>query len=256
MTMVVLTDLDRTLTGPDLKIDERALERVGELRARGVAVVIVTGRPMTYLLVHGLDRACDALVAENGGIVSIPSRRVFDVREPSFVDRARRALGPLAKQFGWGRVLASGPRELAREATTLLSEHSVPHSVSFNAEEVMLLPPRVDKASGALRVLDRLGARPETAWAIGDGENDEPMLRLVGRSAAPANAVPLARAAARVQLRGAYADGFLEFTAPLLETVSVPVQRMVPVQGAPPTDARATTASAATLSGDGPAPGP
>lgn len=213
----LLTDLDRTLTGPDLRLGPAVRERLAELRRHRVAVVVVSGRTLPHMLALGLDEACDGIVAENGGIVCLPREHIYEVLDPGFADLARRALGPLASSFEWGRALASGPRNLAEAASKALDRAGVRHGLSFNAEEVMLLPPGVDKATGARRALARLGIGVASTAAIGDGENDVPMLRLAKLSAAPANAAPEAKAAAQVQLTAGHDEGFLLFTAAILE---------------------------------------
>lgn len=211
----VATDLDRTLTGEDLRLDPLALARIEALRRAGVLVVVATGRRLEELLEMGLQARVDGLVAENGAIVCLPGDQVMETTGAAFADAARAALGDLAGAFAWGRVLGSGPRGLAEEASVRLARAGVPHALSFNAEEVMLLPEGVDKARGLARCLAHLGVDPGACWAIGDGENDVPMLRLAALGAAPANAVPEARAAADVLLAASHARAFLDLTAPL-----------------------------------------
>lgn len=210
----LLTDLDRTLTGPDLKLDERALVRVRLLREHGVRVVVVTGRRLEEIEAMGLTKEVDATVAENGAIVVSPEG--IEILMPAWREQAEAALGRLAKRFAWGRVIASGPRDLAPEASHALRAAGVDHSISFNAEEVMLLPAGIDKASGATRALAILGISPDEAWAIGDGENDVPMLLLAKLSAAPTHAHVDARRAADVLLSASYSKAFVELTEPLV----------------------------------------
>lgn len=214
---IVLTDLDRTLTGADLRLDAAALSRIRELRHAGVKVVVVTGRTLDHLVDMGLHRELDALVAENGAIVALPGELDPEMAGAGFADAARKALGELAGSFAWGRALGSGPREVAKEAKARLDAAGVPCELSFNAEEVMLLPAGVDKASGARRAMERLGVQAEDAWSIGDGENDVPLLSLARVSAVPANGSPEARKAATMALDAAYSEGFLAFTRPLVE---------------------------------------
>lgn len=217
----IVSDLDRTLTGPDLLLDGAALERIRALRERGVLVVIATGRRFDELEARGLTREVDGLVAENGAVICIPSVNVFQVVAPEFVRLARKALGPLEERFSWGRAIGSGPRELVFPASERLAAARVGHTLEFNAEEVMLLPPRVSKATGAELCLQRLGASARDAWAIGDGENDAALLKWARVGAAPANAAPEALTAADVRLARSYSDGFLELTEPLV-TVAAP----------------------------------
>lgn len=233
----LVTDLDRTLTGPDLVPDPRALRRLQALREAGVRVVIASGRTLEHMLHAGLDRVTDALVAENGAVVRVPARDVLQVRAAGFPPQARRALGPLADAFSWGRVLGSGPRALAPRASELLRAGGVAHALEWNADEVMLLPPGVDKAVGATVALRLLDADPAAAWAIGDGENDLSLFRMAALSAAPAQAPEHVRAAASTRLVRPWADGFLDFTHPLLTEDGPPEPRRAVEVEAPEADA-------------------
>lgn len=210
---VLLTDLDRTLTGPDLVPDPRALDAVGRLRERAWRVVLVTGRPAAHVAESGLLEAFDAVIAENGA-VAFAADGTLVPEDATFASRARSALGDLGPRFAWGRVAGSAPREMAAEASARLRAAGVAHAVSFNADEVMVLPPSVDKGTGSRAAVRRFGARFAAA-AIGDGENDVPMLRLARCAAVPANAHPAAVAAATRCLKSAYSAGFTEFAASL-----------------------------------------
>ena len=212
----IVTDLDRTLTGPDLVLHPAALARIRALRAEGFKLVVATGRRFDDPHVARLLRDLDGLVAENGAVVCLPHRNSVDVSHPEFGRAARAALGPLAERFRWGLVVGSGPRELSGDATTRLAQHGVDHTVEFNAEEAMLLPPGVDKTTGAEACLREWGLTAESVWGIGDGENDVALLKWAGVGAAPANGVASALAVADVLMAASYAQAFLELTDPLV----------------------------------------
>lgn len=226
----LLVDLDRTLLGPDKTLEERTRVRMREVRDRGVLLVVVASRPLPELLALGLDRHCDALVAEGGAVVSVPKRRVLDVRGDTFPQLARRAMGPVATAFSWGRVAAAGPRKAGEDASRALTASGVPHTLVLDGDAALILPAAVHKGSATLRILERLGVAPIEAWALGDGEDDAPMLAIVGWSAAPANAAPAAREAARHVLENVYADAFLEMTDAVVSARNVPVDRVVPIK--------------------------
>ena len=61
-----------------------------------------------------------------------------------------------------------------------------------------MLTVSMNKGTGVVRLLDRLGVKPEAVLACGDAENDVEMLALAGVGAAVANAQPAAMAAAAV----------------------------------------------------------
>lgn len=216
MVRCIVTDLDRTLTGEDLIVDEAARERISDVRRLGIRVVIATGRRFDDPQLTDLRDHVDGLVAENGAVVSVSPYGAVEIMHAEFAGLARQALPDLAARFDWGRAIASGPRGLASAARERLFASGVAHGVEFNAEHVMLLPAGVNKATGADLCLRRMGLSPEDAWAIGDGENDAALLSWAAVGAAPANAVLQARAAADVLLVSAYARAFLELTEPIL----------------------------------------
>jgi hypothetical protein len=212
----IVTDLDRTLTGPDLVLDEAALDRIRELRARGIVIVVATGRRFDDLLATPLLAAVDAVVAENGAILCIPAEHVLETEHADFAAGARAALAGLAARFSWGRVVGSGPRGLAAPAHEALTRAGIAHVLEFNAEEVMLLPEGVSKAAGVESCARRLGIDASDAWAMGDGENDVSLLRWAGFGLAPANAVEEAKRAADAVVASTYSQAFLDVTAPLV----------------------------------------
>jgi hydroxymethylpyrimidine pyrophosphatase-like HAD family hydrolase len=74
-----------------------------------------------------------------------------------------------------------------------------------------VLAPGVSKGTGLVRALQYLGLRTEDALAFGDEENDIPMLRVAGFSAAPANAPRSVRKAARFHIPSNADDGVAVF---------------------------------------------
>ncbi|MHB8604595.1 MAG: HAD-IIB family hydrolase [Thermoplasmatota archaeon] len=213
---VLLTDLDRTLTRADLSPDPRIEARLAALEQAGIRVVVVTGRTLAEVRSMALAHVVSGVVAENGAVIHMRGDQTPRLHDASFRERARRALGKLDASFHWGDVVGSAPRSLEADVRAALERASLDAHLEFNADELMVLPARIDKASGALDALVSLGARPADAWAIGDGDNDASLFRLVGHSAAVANASPAARRAASETLVESHADGFLAFTARLL----------------------------------------
>ena len=78
-------------------------------------------------------------------------------------------------------------------------EGKVPESVSCftsTSEYIEFVDVKVSKGTGLLRLCERLGIAPEETVAIGDGENDIPMLRAAGFGVAMQSAGEKVRAAA------------------------------------------------------------
>ena len=64
----VFTDIDDTLT-TDGAITPDALAALGDLMARGLAVIAITGRPVRWSEPFALRWPIDAIVAENGAVL-------------------------------------------------------------------------------------------------------------------------------------------------------------------------------------------
>jgi Cof subfamily protein (haloacid dehalogenase superfamily) len=80
------------------------------------------------------------------------------------------------------------------------------------------LAPGVSKGAGLSHALRYLGLKPEETIAFGDEENDLPLFAAAGFSAAPANAIPAVRAAARFHIPSNDDDGIAAFLEEHLET--------------------------------------
>ncbi|HQE17029.1 MAG TPA: HAD family hydrolase [Aggregatilineales bacterium] len=86
------------------------------------------------------------------------------------------------------------------------------HARLVQAVPMMLeiMPAGVSKATALRRLLAELGIEPGEVMAIGDGENDVEMLKLVGLGVAVANATEVAKAAADVVVGSNNEDGVAE----------------------------------------------
>jgi len=193
-------DYDRTLTDDAYRPHPAALAALREAQGLGMKVVVVSGRPLGFL--RQAVPMADAYVAENGAITW---RQGEHWRAPWPV-RAR-VLEALGQAKRWHEhapfdTLVSLRRAEAQDLQELLGDVWAHVQAVPNVDSVMLLPPGVDKATGMRAALEGLGIAPEATVAIGDGENDVPMLRAAGLAVVPANAVPEARTVAKLVLRG------------------------------------------------------
>ena len=70
----VLTDIDDTLTTAGA-ITPDALAALGALKAAGLSVIAVTGRPSGWSEPFALEWPVDAIVAENGAVAFLPHKK-------------------------------------------------------------------------------------------------------------------------------------------------------------------------------------
>ena len=242
---LVAIDLDDTLLTPDLRIAPACREAVQAVRARGVQVVLATGRMFCSAAPYARQLGLGAetpIIAYNGGLVQTLGGELW-VHEPVPLPEARE-LARYAINRGLCLnlyindtlyVQELGPHVAYYVSIAGVQAHPVGDLLAFlqapptkmlivdEAERIeALLPelreafagrldvarskpryievtaPGVSKGRALAAVAARLGVPAEQVMAIGDGENDAPMLRWAGLGVAVANAMPAAKAAADV----------------------------------------------------------
>jgi len=209
----VAVDFDGTLT-PGGRPAPHVLAALAETRRRGTAVVLVTGRILTELaaVFPDVDDHVDLVCAEDGAVLHGPgwTRHLTDPVDPR-LDAALRARGV---PFRRGEVILATTLPFAAAVEAAAAETGVRAPCIRNRGELMIVPGGVDKGHGTRAALAVLGVSHHHAVAIGDAENDLPMLRAVEIGAAPANAVAATSRAADLALAGGAGDAVAELLTP------------------------------------------
>lgn len=214
------------ITGRPPYAVERFAERVGitaPIACCNGAVIVQNGK---LLLQHSFSLApvlpLMELATAQGLTVLLYSQGIEYALAPTEWTRSREVMGrgfPL-----WH--LSDHPNATAEKVnimvtaeqepifTTLVpSVHTLKNSFSvaiYGQTGCEIVSHEVNKATG-LRELCRLcGVTPEQTLAVGDNENDNPMLQAAGIGAAVANAVETTRALADYHCKLSYTDGVVE----------------------------------------------
>ena len=172
---VLALDYDGTIaTDGILNSDVRIA--IGDARAHGIAVVLVTGRILSDLRrVAGDLGFVDAVVAENGAVLAFPNDLSWlhgHPPSPVFLDELRhREIEFKAGQCIVEADAASAPRILAS-----IRDLELPLVLAFNRDRLMVLPQAVSKGTGLHRALTALRLSVHNTIAIGDAENDHDLL--------------------------------------------------------------------------------
>ena len=225
-TQVVATDIDYTLTDSSLRLDTSAIDKIRELEARGVKVILISGRnlPATGSLAQ-LIGTFGLVVAENGGVIA---KYQTPIKVLGRIENARAALRMLRKRIGrkvierpdskLGMRLSSVSLERSFDfevATELLRKSRMRADLVDTGVTYILLDAHVSKGY-ALARLARLAKLPLTHSAgIGDNYNDLSLFQRVAYKIAVANAPEDVKRQANYVCSHSYGQGFLEAVAHL-----------------------------------------
>jgi HAD superfamily hydrolase (TIGR01484 family) len=244
----VMTDIDDTLTR-DGAIEPAALQALHALRAAGLPVVAITGRPHGWSLPFAQAWPVAAIVAENGAVALLPEPGGAGVRTEFAQDAATRAVNARRLREAAERIVREVPgATLARDSAGRLTDIAVDHSefTSLAPEAVSQVVALMraqgltatvssihvngwfgshSKWTGAQWMLQRLFGRDLEAelghWVyVGDSTNDQAMFERFPASVGVAN---LRRFAAELMHWPAWitqaerGEGFAELARALLE---------------------------------------
>ena len=241
----VLTDIDDTLTREGV-IEPAAQHALGELRAAGVPVIAITGRPMGWSDPFVRDGRLPVVVAENGAVALF--REAGALRVEYAQDEATRRANAVKLRAAAARIVREVPgatlaRDSAGRVTDIAIDHSeFAHLDAATVERVVAIMRSEGmaatvssihvngwfgdhtKLSGARWIVQRLFGRDLDAelprWAyVGDSTNDQEMFAHFPLSIGVAN---LMRFTAQLRVWPAYltsaerGEGFAEVAAALL----------------------------------------
>ncbi|MBL8269715.1 HAD family hydrolase, partial [Steroidobacter sp.] len=175
----------------------------------------------------------DYIVAENGAVLHRTANRQSEILgqappEILLQELRRRQVAPIA--VGSSIISTSATHlDSAREALRKLQLH-LDYEVVTNDEALLILPPGIDKASGVNAALRELGVSRHNLVAIGNAENDLPLLASAEHAVVVNNAAESIKQAADRVTEGSFCDGFLELARDLIATdlaASVPRRRVI-----------------------------
>ncbi len=205
---VLAFDYDGTLTEGD-RPDAAVLDAVRQNRRAGRRVVLVTGRILAELraVFPEVEAEFDAIVAENGAVIATGDD-VTDVAAP--IDPALgHALAHRDISFRSGRVIVACDAEHAPAVLAEVGRLGLDCQLVRNRAALMVLPSGVTKGTGLIEVLGELGVSRHCALAVGDAENDLPLLEVCEVGVAVANGVDSLRQRADIVLDEPDGDGIV-----------------------------------------------
>jgi len=149
---------------------------IQEARARGIVVVLVTGRVLSELRrLAGDLQFLDAVVAENGAVLSLPNGHLRMISRPpphGFLEELRRR----RIEFTVGQCVVEADAGSALPILSVVRDLELPLTLLFNRSRLMILPQGVSKGVGLREAFATLRLSAHNAIAIGDAENDHDLL--------------------------------------------------------------------------------
>ena len=244
----VFTDIDDTLT-TEGAITPDALDALAHLKAAGLHVVAITGRPVGWSVPFVTAWPVDSIVAENGAVALLPlpggtlqKRYQQDAatRAANF-DRMQQVLARIEREIPGARRATDSPgREtdiaIDHSEFTRLSEDTIASVVALMRSEGMHATVSSihingwygdnDKLEGARWIVRELWGRRLDAeidrWAyVGDSTNDQLMFRSFAHSIGVANVarfVPQLEHLPRYVTEGERGAGFAEAARAILSS--------------------------------------
>ena len=172
---VLALDYDGTIAR-DGQLDPEVRSAIGEVRSRGIVVVIVTGRTISDLtMVAGGLGFVDAVVGENGAVLAFRggnTRLIGRPAPPAFLEELRRR----GVAFSQGQCVVEADAGAAPQILEAIRGLELPLVILFNRGRLMVLPQAISKGIGLREALTMLRLSPHNAIAIGDAENDHDLL--------------------------------------------------------------------------------
>jgi hydroxymethylpyrimidine pyrophosphatase-like HAD family hydrolase len=201
----VALDFDGTVKPNNGNVDPRLLDYLKALRRIDVTLLLVTGRCVRELEELVSLSLFDAVVAENGAVLLVGGQKTFFASANWYA--TREALLKYLRP-GCEEVIVSAERAVLPKLKRLLNPDEA--KIELNKDRVMVLPPGVDKASGLMAALRRLGVDADSLMCVGDAENDVSMLKLGRVKVAVRNAVDRLKAEADYVTQAEDGAGVLE----------------------------------------------
>jgi hypothetical protein len=211
----IVVDIDGTLTDMSRHIN---LDAVREIRQLPIPVVLSSGNVICFIRAASkLLGASDMMIGENGGVVLAG----YDAKAIVLADieQCRLARDVLRKEFPGLEPLDEIYRksELAFRRNIDLAKAKRIVAESFPELEIVdtqfalhLKHKGVNKATGMRKIAEIMSIGPHNFAAMGDSENDLPMLKEAGLAIAVGNAAPDLKAVADYVSRASYGDGAAE----------------------------------------------
>ncbi len=220
---VLALDYDGTVAEHD-RLHPAVRAAIADARMRGITVFLVTGRSLDELRrVAGDLHFVDVVVGENGAVVHFPENGYTTVLAPATPPSLTLELRRRGIQATAGQCLVDCASADALQILDVIRTMELALVLAFNRSRVMVVSQGVSKATGLHVALDMLRLSPRNAVAVGDAENDHPLLDLAEVGAAVEWGSQALKAAADVVVTGTGPAAVAEYITAIATSGRMPV---------------------------------
>jgi phosphoglycolate phosphatase (TIGR01487 family) len=221
---ILATDIDGTITDEKGRIHLKAVEWIRKLEARGVPVVLVSGRPLPYLESLSLFLGTSGpLIAENGAVVKSAGKVVL-CGDPQLAKNALASIQATGLRLDLDddntyRLVDISIKKTAKPELiqSLISELKLPVAILVTNVMLHLVDNKVSKGKAMGNVLADLGITPAEAVVSGDSYNDLPLFEIGAFNLAVGNAASALQSKADLTAKAWYGEGFAEMIQKIFE---------------------------------------
>ncbi len=221
MIGAISLDVDGTITYPDRRLHEKALEAIRLAEGLGIPIMLVTGNTLQFGEAAAiLIGTSGPVVAEDGGALSVKAGRLRKRIYLTKMDEEWILWSELKKRYPEAVMSFSMPERKAglvvlrtvevNAVKSLIEELGLNLTAVDSGFAIHIKKPWVNKGTGIEKACELLGIEPEEVAHVGDGENDLDAFRVVGYRVTTAQAPESLKEKADYVTEKPYGDGGAE----------------------------------------------
>jgi hypothetical protein len=228
MIKAISVDIDGTITYPDRRLHEKALEAIRLAEGLGVPVMLVTGNTLQFGEAAAiLIGTSGPVVGEDGGALSVKDGRLRKRVYLTKMDEEWILWSELKKRHPHAVMSFSMPERKAglvvlrtvgvEDVRSIIDELGLNLIAVDSGFAIHIKKPWINKGTGIEHACELLGISPREVAHIGDGENDLDAFKAVGYRVAVAQAPESLKRRADYVTERAYGEGGAEGIIHILE---------------------------------------
>ena len=221
---LLATDIDGTITDEQGRLHLQAAEWIRKLEAKGIPVILVSGRPMPFLESLSLFLGTSGpLIAENGAVVKMGGRIIlFGDPKPAKTALTMSQAEGLRLELdddNCYRLVDISIKKTAdpERIQSLITQKELPVTILVTNVMLHLVDNQVSKGNTLVKILAELKIAAAEVVVSGDSYNDLPLFEIGAYNLAVGNAALALQSKADQVAKASYGEGFGELIQKIYE---------------------------------------